>query len=108
MPAATERDGADARLLECGVSRLLTEAENSCAHPLRYRKRRRIIEAHQPENDMTEAQAIDRLIANKQQRTPFRQTEYVGQQKKARAPAADRVAERAWQDRMIAMAAGQK
>lgn len=57
---------------------------------------------------MNEAQAIDRLIANKQARSPFRQTEYVGQQKKARDQAADRTAERAWQDRMIAMAAGQQ
>ena len=57
---------------------------------------------------MNEAQAIDRLIANKQQRGPFRQTEYVGQQAKARDPAADRAAERAWQDRMIAMAAGRQ
>lgn len=57
---------------------------------------------------MNEAKAIDRLIANKQQRTPFRQTEYVGRQKKARDPVADRSAELAWQDRMIAMAAGQK
>ena len=64
--------------------------------------------AQQPEMTMNEAQAIDRLIANKQQRTPFRQTEYVGQQKKARDPAAERAAERAWQDRMIAMAAGQQ
>ena len=57
---------------------------------------------------MNEAQAIDRMIANKQQRTPFQQTEYVGQQKKARDPAADRTAERAWQDRMIATAAGRQ
>ena len=57
---------------------------------------------------MTEAQAIDRLIANKRQRTPFRQTDYIGQQKKVRDPVAGRAAERAWQDSMIAMAAGKK
>jgi len=55
---------------------------------------------------MTEAQAIDRLIAGKRQRSPFRQTEYVGQTPRDRD--ADRAAEKAWQDRMIAMAAGAK
>lgn len=54
---------------------------------------------------MNQAQAIDRLIANKQQRTPFQQTEYVGQQKQ-RDPEAARAAQRAWEDSMIEMAAG--
>jgi len=56
---------------------------------------------------MNEAQAIDRLIAGKRQRSPFRQTEYVVGQK-PRDRDADRAAEKAWQDRMIAMAAGAK
>jgi hypothetical protein len=54
---------------------------------------------------MNEAQAIDRLIANKHSRSPFRQTEFIGE-KKARDPEADRAAQKAWEDRMIAMAAG--
>jgi hypothetical protein len=54
---------------------------------------------------MTESQAIDRLTANKQQRAPFRQTEYVGHQK-ARDPEAARAAQKAWEDRMIATATG--
>ena len=57
---------------------------------------------------MNEAQAIDRLIANKQQRTPFRQTEYVGQQKKGRDPAADRAAWERYVQDSIKMATGQK
>lgn len=57
-------------------------------------------------NFPTEAQAIDRLIAEKRQRAPFRQTDYIGQQKKARDPEADRQAHKAWEARMIAMAIG--
>ncbi len=57
---------------------------------------------------MNESQAIARLFANKHQRSPFRQTEFIGQQKKERDPEAVRAAERAWQDAMIKMATGQK
>jgi hypothetical protein len=55
---------------------------------------------------MTEYQAIARLIAGKHQRSPFRQTEYVPGQKKARDPEADRAAWKAYEARAIAMAAG--
>lgn len=37
--ALTERDHAVARPLEYRVSRLFQKRKNSCAHPLRYRKR---------------------------------------------------------------------
>ena len=57
---------------------------------------------------MNQTQAIDRLIANKQQRSPFRQTEYVNLQPRDRDPQADRAAQKAWESRMIAMAAGGK
>jgi hypothetical protein len=56
---------------------------------------------------VNEYQAIDRLIANKHQRTPFRQTEYVGE-RKAIDPAKAAAGEKAWQAAMIAMAAGKQ
>jgi hypothetical protein len=56
---------------------------------------------------VNEYQAIDRLIANKHQRSPFRQTEYVGE-RKAIDPAKAAAGEKAWQAAMIAMAAGKQ
>lgn len=60
----------------------------------------------QPERTMNEAQAIDRVIAAKRACNPFRQTSFIGEQKKARDPEAERAAQKAWEARMIAMAAG--
>lgn len=55
---------------------------------------------------MNESQAILQLIADKRQRSPFRQTEYIGQQKRERDPVADKAAWDAYYARLIAMAAG--